>query len=216
MPISPNLKVPPGRSFDFVREALASIDSVHGDGELPTTPVTMGRGRQERGGYSFGRQGRAIALRVSRYSDEPHLTTVHEVGHFLDHQALGAPGHFASETGRLTDIMRAIEASEAIRVLRSLGGRRRAVLASPDGRRQLHAIRQDYLSYLLQPREVFARAYAQYIAISSREERLLLELGRIRASLLNRQVYHVQWTDDDFEPIASAVGQLLRRMRWVQ
>lgn len=214
--IGERLEIPPGPGFDLARQALSAIESVHGDGELPRLAVRPGRGAREIGGYVYSAAGAARGLVVSRSSPHPGLTFIHEVGHFLDHQTLGNRGRFASEAGHLAEVMDAIARSDAIRVLRSLGGRRRVIIRGVRGRREVEAIKQPYVAYLLQPREAFARAYAQYIAVRSEDRLLLAELGRRQQHVLTSQVYHDQWMDDDFLPIAQALDQLLRRKGWVR
>jgi hypothetical protein len=208
------LRIPPQRSFDPVREALAAIDSVHGAGDLPLLPVRMGRGRREFGGYEYARDGRALALVVSRHSEHPHLTVVHEIGHFLDHQAFGIVGRFASESRRVVAVMDAITQSSAVQVLRSREAMKQVLVQMPHGGRRIHRLSQRYVGYLLEPKECFARAYAQLIAVRSRDPRLLDELSRLQGDLLAGGVYHQQWSDDDFAPIAAALDQSLRRMGW--
>lgn len=210
------MQIPLQRSLDAVREALRAVDSVHGDGDLPRLEIRLGRGKKEIGGYVYARDGSPRRIVVSRHSDHPRLSFVHELGHFLDHQGLGIPGRFASEAGRLAEVMSVIERSHAIVALRSLRGRRRAIVTRRDGRRELHTLRARHIDYLLQPRELFARAYAQYIAVRNADVTLLIELDVIRRDLLASQVYHDQWTDDDFAPIGEALDGLLRRLGWMR
>lgn len=214
-PIGPVVQVPPGPASDTVREALAAVDAVHGDGYLPPLPVRPTRGRREIGRYEYDRRGRPLRLTVNPGSDRPHLTVVHELGHVLDHQALGRPGRFASETGNIPDVMRAIAQSEAVRMLKSRQGRRQARVTRPDGSRFVVALERRVVAYLLEPKELFARAYAQYIAVRSGHPELRAQLDRERRAMLPGMVYHTQWTDADFEAISQAIDRELRRNRWV-
>jgi hypothetical protein len=80
---------------------LEAIDAVHGDGMLPLLPVIRTRGRVQVGAYEWiSHTGEALRLSFSVTNDHPELSVVHEIGHFLDHQALGRPGAFASEADR--------------------------------------------------------------------------------------------------------------------
>jgi len=205
-----------GPLFEALRDTLTIIDEVHGDGDLPRLPVRLTTGRIEIGGYRFsGRDGTPLRLELSQHSDHPHLTVVHEVGHFLDHQALGVPGRYASESGHLDDLMSTIDRSAAIKALRTRIGRQHARVRLPDGSIRQHPILQRYVSYLLRQSEVFARAYAQYIATRSQSVVLLQQVSGLRHALLSGRVYHTQWDTDDFETIGEAFDRLLRRKGWL-
>jgi hypothetical protein len=70
------------------------------------------------------------------------------------------------------------------------------------------------VEYLLRPEEMFARAYAQYIARRSGQRELLAELAGERAALLSGRVYHTQWADEDFATILETFDRLLAEKGW--
>jgi hypothetical protein len=70
------------------------------------------------------------------------------------------------------------------------------------------------VEYYLTPREQFARAYAQFIALASGSSTLRAQVEAIRRTRL-AAVYHSQWEDDDFEPIRRQLEGLFRRIRWM-
>jgi hypothetical protein len=216
MPISGRLRIPPERSLAVVRETVAVIDAVHGDGNLPPLPVRLSRGRRQMGGYEYARDGSALRLTVSSRALQPHVTVAHEVGHYLDQHGLGTPPRFASESGRLQDVLNAIEQTAAMRTLRSRQGQRQVRLNDLQGRGYSFPIDHSYVAYLLQPRECFARAYAQYIALASKDPRMLAQLADLWRAVGSGQVYHVQWAEDDFVAVAEAVERLFRRRGWMQ
>jgi hypothetical protein len=191
IPIGSRLVVPEGAPFAPVRRALAAIDAVHGDGNLPLLPVVQTRAVTEAGAYEWNsRTGEALRLRFSGIGDHQELTVVHEIGHFLDHQALGRPGIFASESGGCTEVMAAISQSEASDTLRALRRRRRD-LVWERGRRIAVPINQSFVEYYMSPREQFARAYAQFIVVSPQAPELLAQLESVRQSRLGA-VHHSQ------------------------
>jgi hypothetical protein len=205
--------VPASSSFAPVRRALAAIDSVHGDGDLPQLPVVRTRAATEAGAYQWNdRTGEALRLRFSGLGGHPELTIVHEVGHFLDHQTFGRPGAYASETGALARLMRVIDRTETLHRLRSLRTRRQAIV-DERGRREIEPIRQQRVAYLLEPREIFARAYSQFIAWESGDAVLAAQLEFLRSTRRVR-VYHDFWTDADFAAVVHELRQLLGRRRW--
>lgn len=75
-------------------------------------------------------------------------------------------------------------------------------------------VKQNLVEYYLSPREQFARAYAQFIAVSSQTTELLVQLEAVQQSRLGA-MYHVQWNDGDFRPIQQQFDRLLRRLRWM-
>jgi hypothetical protein len=62
----------------------------------------------------------------------------------------------------------------------------------------------DWMLYMLQGDELFARAYVQWIALSSGDRRLSDELEQVR----DRSPFEV-WDDADFEPVARELDTLL-------
>lgn len=63
--------------------------------------------------------------------------------------------------------------------------------------------------YYLRPREMFARAYAQYIALRSGDEVMLDQILRRKADFPG-----TQWDDADFGPVAKAFDELFTARRW--
>jgi hypothetical protein len=195
--------------------------------------------------------GEAVGLvftpKISRLN--PFITVWHEVGHFLDHKAFGQPGGaFATDSGALasreqreafTKLKNAISNSQARKTLdlwrdRALYGRQ----LDGDGVIPLGVTRgRTYLNYLTTDRESFARAYAQYMVVTSMNAEALAALRRMQAasttgpvarntrfnskSIIHADVpdpnswdYPWQWQDADFEPIRAAFDELFRTMGW--
>lgn len=77
----------------------------------------------------------------------------------------------------------------------------------------------DHLRYLLQTHEVFARSYAQYIAVRSADPIGLAELRKLQGqgrpgSQGIFPAYPRQWEDEDFAPIADAFDRLFDSLGW--
>lgn len=176
-----------------IENALAAIDRVHDDGDLPPLPV-IGQSGNALGIYQFNRQGGAVQIGIGNYPQKwPGLTTAHEIGHFLDHQVLGARGSFASvDDPALAAFRSAVLASRSVLELQRLG----------------IGLRSDFL----EPYELWARAYAQYIAKKSGDPLLLAQLDKIRTGDQSWR----QWSDDDFAPIEAAIDDLFRAKGWLK
>lgn len=175
---------------------------MHGDGVLPTIPVNYTTSKKKLGTYWHMKVSHnAHSIDVSRAGSHPELTIIHEVGHFLDHQAIGKK-KFASEDTKHTafdEWRAAIAASRA-------HGELQALLSNP-------LASQKHTNYMLEGRELWARSYAQYIAVRSQSPVLLKQLDAVR----NRGTgvyYPKQWDDQDFEPIAKAIDELLLNLGW--
>jgi hypothetical protein len=162
------------------------------------------------------RTGRPTSLSISRRAPRPHLAVVHEVGHFLDQQALGDGRRFGSESGRVPELMDRIDATVAVHRLRELRSRRQVLIHTHPHRRERFTLDQALIRYLLEPRELFARAYAQYVAVRSGDLRFLTQLHEVRRDLIVGMVYHQQWDQTDFLPVLEAFDQTLRWRRWIE
>ena len=61
-----------------------------------------------------------------------------------------------------------------------------------------YRVKQGYLRYMLRPRELWARSYAQFIAVKSGDLTLLHQLADLRRRPRNRFYYGEQWEEDRF------------------
>jgi hypothetical protein len=122
-------------------------------------------------------------------------TVVHELGHFVDHQALDfdGPGFASANDDELAAWRTAVDASPTIRSLTATRDR------VPEADRALY-------DYLLDRREIFARAYAQWVALRAGDETVYLAIKTSRLGGAS-----IQWGDEEFAPIARALDEAFRR-----
>ncbi len=185
-----------------VNAALAAIDQVHDDGTLTQLPLYDTEnpglyGQLMPQATPNGVAAKYIEVRAS--GPWPALTVVHETGHLLDLMAIGAPGNFATITDAgMAAVLDAAEQTAAITGLR-------AQLAATGS-----AQTAGHLTYLLTPWEIWARAYAQFIAERSGYPVLQKQLGDALASEKFRQ-----WTTDDFAPVAAAIEKMFGEIGWL-
>lgn len=173
------------------RTTLAAIDSVHDDGILPVAPLDGSPGASRLGAYAY--RGKATTrLSVKPSGPWQRLTLAHEVGHFLDHQAIGTPGVWATATGELQPVIDAIKATPTYDRLRLIAGKRGQYFRSPD--------------------ELWARAYAQFIAAESQDPDLLADLRRVSTSYEPWR----QWPDTEFQPIQSLIRSYFQTLHWIK
>jgi hypothetical protein len=104
----------------------------------------------------------------------------------------GLPGEgYASKTG--LEVVTIAKQSEAVRALEKLSK------SYPE-----------FIEYSLQDKEIFARAYAQYIAEKSGDVILKEEL----ASKTRSKIFQTQWSEKDFKPISEAIDKLFEEQGW--
>lgn len=120
--VSSALILPPGvLPHDLeLRALLATIDAVHGDGELPPLPVRWGiPSNSAVAEYTATADlTEAVSLTIDSRRARWVLATAHEIGHFLDHQGIDSPTGFASrESALLNDWRTATYATSAYQAL---------------------------------------------------------------------------------------------------
>jgi hypothetical protein len=210
------IEVPREREFLPAQNAIDLISRVHGDGRLPGIGfrVDPDSGYDELAAYvSDPDTGRALYFGLHPDLDYDEFAVVHEVGHLLDHWGIGAQGAFSSLTGDplLEGWRKAISETQAIRNLEALRGVDFTMVGT-----RVADVDQSALDYYLNPKEMFARSYAQYIAISSGDIGLLRSLSKRIPSRSNPLVYDDHWQSDDFEPVAKEFDVLFRGLGWLR
>lgn len=150
-----------------LKAALKAVDRVHdlGNVRLPVIPVTRDA-TGDLGGLVVER-GRPARITVARGGPHPGLTLLHEVGHLLEMFAVS--GHRDGRRDWRTDATlsewaQAVDRSEAIRNISRIFNEGVSVR---DDQRLAKA------GYYLRHNEIWARTYAQYIAVRSRDSRLM-------------------------------------------
>ena len=187
-----------------VQIALNAIDKVHNDGALPKIPIMPGAQRGSYGIFQFDMfTGKPYKIGIAHRGDHKALTTVHEIGHFLDNS--GTQPRWSSQ---LT-----IENNRIIQVAKQTNWWTQFRQQVEDFGKSLDMpIRLDpkYLAYIRGEKEIFARAYAQFIAVESGDPILLAQLKK-----LQDDSFPTQWSDKDFEPIAEEFRKLFRERGWM-
>lgn len=219
-PVGKALKLPGGKLHKALRDAVDAIDAVHGDGDLPAVPVKSSRMTNAYGSYThrygFNRKDTPVDIKISSAGDHPGLTFAHETGHFLDNQAMTDRAGWGSESApELEGFRRAVGASKAITRLKDMLGRG-VVEIDEDGLRRTIQVPAQHVKYLLRPWEVWARAYAQYIATRSKNATLLKELDLLRVKKPGYLDLPRQWEEADFAPIQAEMDAYFKAKGWVK
>lgn len=219
-----------------IRDAMNAIDSVHGDGTLEQIPVKITSSTTQAGGFrnfepyqirsaktgGIGetRAGQPIGVEISRAGTHPELTMAHETGHYLDFSGIDKPGYWASEAAAkgeasaLTDWWQTVTNSPEYQQfveMRQNPSSYTQRWTDANGDNWTAKIDRNGLNYLLDPRELFARSYAQYIAEASGNEAMGAGLNEARAA---RIVGAQQWSTENFAPIRQAFDDLMQAQGW--
>ena len=196
-----------------VSRALGAIDRLHSDGRLPVIPVVRSNSTKRLGGYHFRVNGPAVRISLSAGGAYKEMTLVHEIGHFLDHHGLPGDGFSSGRADALEGWRRAVLSSPEIRGIQD---RLMEVRAARDVPRSRKVAYGNYLNYLLDPAEMWARSYAQWVAVRSGDPVLSQQL----AAMVGRHsprggAVMTQWDGTTFEPIAREIDNLFRSLRWL-
>lgn len=189
-----------------VARALDIIDQVHGDGRLPRIPIESWQVMPQ-GALGAYHAAEPFWIKIRSYSNDFVNTTIHEVGHFLDQHGLGDGVIEASEMASRRGIGPLAKWWEA-------ASRSEAVVEKMDILDQARALRiadvVKVLEYHLEPAEIWARSYNQYVARRSGETDVLANLKQGKHDILGVE----QWTSEDFAEIETAIDEVMRSLGW--
>jgi SPP1 gp7 family putative phage head morphogenesis protein len=179
-----------------------AIDSIHGDGALGITPIHNKVSPKSDGTY-WGGAGH-VAFKRKNPGAEFHLA--HEIGHWLDHKGITSPTAFASNaasdpTSPLHGWWQAVTSSKAYGDIKS--------------RPTLSKKQAEYQEYQLRPAELWARCYAQFITVESRQDAMVDWLKKVRTGSTGYPP-ESQWEDQDFEPIRNAMKDTFVKLGWMK
>lgn len=202
------LRLPADRYGKRLRAVLNEIDQLHGVPRIKPIGVKINNDRGVLGRYvKHPGTGEPLRIELSRRkNDRLELTFAHEVGHFLEGAVI--PGStFGVRKWAFDDVTQswraAIRSTSSFQRLRSIveaGGTIPGLEEAPQ-----------FVSYLLQDQELWARSYAQYVAVRSHSETLL---EQIHPRCFPQSAVPIQWNREEFEPVAEVIETLLERIGW--
>jgi len=206
-----------GRSVkESAMRALAAINKVHGDGKLPKIPVKGRKNLAPLAQYEHKQNlitGEHFPSGITLRNVGPwqEMSMLHETGHFLDHAGIGGPSDFDTLKGTLTkSLMASIKKSKAVKELQKMLS---TGIRMADGKEvRLMYYQMQHVKYLLSEEEIFARAYSQYIAVKSKDPKLLSQLPTMRSAT----IFPSQWQDEDFVPLVKEFDKLFKQLGWLR
>jgi hypothetical protein len=198
--------LPKTRRRRFLREVIAAmeqIDVVLQLPDLPKIPVTFTEDERY-GGYRPETEEQQRGIELSFNAPTIRLTTMHEVGHFLD-DALGGFEVYSSwdtesHAGRVVAVAKQ---SRAVQELQSY-------IEQTTGQ---FSIERAIALNRLEPVEIWARCFAQYIALRSGDSRLRQDI-QIRREIETGILQNEQWEWNDFESISLILDGTFYALNW--
>lgn len=186
-----------------IEAAIAAVASVHRLSDLPQINVYIAA-EDRFGGYTPASEERPRSIGVSGFGLTPRLTTVHEFGHFVDDAIGGFETYFSQEPASLlSQVIAVAEGTQTIQAMRKYEQRTQGAFS----------LERAQVMNRLEEVEVWARAYAQYIAYLSGDTRLLAEV-QTRRDVEIGVLKNEQWEQEDFTPVSLAIDALMRRLGW--
>jgi hypothetical protein len=185
-----------GPPADQLPAVITAVDAVHVIPDTaPALPVALDAQLLVPGRYRVAADGTGT-LTLHPACARPGITLLHEIGHYLDHAVFGDGARWGSTGERFNAWRNGVASSGAVERLR-------AFVVSPP----VPELARAY-SYLLLQEELWARSYAQWVAVRSGHDTLLDELG----SSLSALSYPEQWGFEDFAPIADEIDAFFEEM----
>jgi SPP1 gp7 family putative phage head morphogenesis protein len=213
-PVSRALKPPcSGEVARAAQRVLGTIDRLHGDGNLPEIPIVSSSSKARDAGYFYlTSSGKSVSIEVGRHAEQKEVAIAHEIGHFLDHKGVAATGHYASGEA-FREFHKVVNESNAVGSLLRQFKMTVYRIKPANGPEFTHPVKKDYIRYLLSEKELWARAYCQWVALRSGDQLMLDQVRQVREDLHPGTAASL-WTDDDFEPIAKAIDDLMEKLGW--
>jgi len=188
--------VPDARTARVVKAVAGAIDATH----LFPVDVQLTVSIGSRSVFYPGERTIVLAER----GRHQHLSLLHELGHFIDRYT-SPPGSYSSAIARpqWRSWREAVEESEEIY---------RLVI---DAQKTQHRDTRRAALYNLEPDEIWARCYAQYIATVSGDVRLRRELKAFSLELSRDGDFLTrQWSDESFVPIRETMDEIFEELGW--
>lgn len=191
------------RLGEGARHSVSQMRKVH---SIPqgTHPVTIER-LHTKSTSKLGSYSRADAtLRLNPVNPELEFTVVHELGHWLDNKVFGDDLRYGSQalgSQAWKDWRAAVDATTPTNYLQRVLG----VISSDPGQAALAT----HVRYMLDPKEQFARSYAQWIATRTDDAILRSNLLMFQGAQ-NYTLRAYQWDDAEFEPIGAALDRIFK------
>ena len=192
---------------DRLRKALKSVDAVHSPPNLKPMTVIMDKGIQGAEFNSYSDTG-PYEILLNPNGTHPELSLLHEVGHYLEWQTI-PKSHFGPRDFE-DDLL--------------FAGWLAAVFVSPTvqrltilrGSQPVAGVMYNEINYFLKARELWARAYSQYIASKTLSAILSQQVAAENKVVRGTMTLRPYWQRDEFLPIQSVMDSLFEQLGWLK
>jgi len=192
--------------------SIDKIDSVHkSEIDFLNIAVKENNDRHVRGALLYDVDtGVPYCLELTRQNGEKPITIFHEIGHLIDLVGVGTMGQFESENskGIFSRLLELSKGTPEVRRLNNLlisGVIQYGGLSLPLPHRTRITI-----EYLIEPREIVARSYAQYIVEKSKSQKL----HKMFQNRRNDSKFGEQWSTQNFAPLLLEWDNILNSIGW--
>ena len=218
--LSEQIQILDDSRFDSARHGVSLIEDVHGARNLDIETGFDRLNANTDAAYApanLQNQKKGIIF----YNPQKNVSTIaflEEMGHALDHQAFSALDGFASDVGNssIEPVLDAIRSSATYGRIKSYQVGQTIRLRQDSKFETLTITNLRTLHYEQSIVEWFARAYVQFIAVSTDNTALLRELATLRTSETFELLYPYAWPDDEFEQIANSLETVLHDQGWIR
>ena len=218
-----------------VIESIKAIDGVHGVGKSPLNrfpvPVHEEKRMNALGMLTWDNVGGfPKRIDINPVGPGPSLTFAHEFGHALDFMGHPGAGIFKGMSHRIA-VAKAGGAAHGLEpdIAAAMETFLQAASGSPEIRGWLDAkitgllkvgksterVGAGEADYILQPYEIWARAYAQYVATRS-TSRIMKEELKEMVEHSELRIRSRQWSTRSFKPIGEAIDAVLRSLEMIK
>jgi hypothetical protein len=194
--------LPPDPAAETLLQAMEkTLASVHKlPASLPPVPLRIGIVDDDSAGaYAISADGRNPDMIMIRDGKGAQFYAWHEFGHYLDHQILQVSEEFRGKGATppaVDDALRA-ELWQTLNNTTQITKMRQRYEQLNRDNQGAPGADEKLLGYYISEREVWARAYSQYVAVKSGEMR-----GDYEKSLS-------QWRDADFAPVERVIDKIM-------
>jgi hypothetical protein len=205
----PNIseKITPDGDFredtrESLEEALDIIDSIHGapDGMEDIKITDLDNALSSADGTYQVEDNDSESIQIKRSEDKID-TIIHEMGHWLDHQGLSQHSDRGADDTDLTSWGSSSSLFDDFHEATKKSKKYNEILKSDK-------LEDETKEYLLSKHETWARAYTQFIAEESGNDKLNNALKK-KIGDSSGSDYNGQWSTDDFQAIKQEVRKIL-------
>ena len=208
-----------GTSVDdaaILNRATAAIDSVHGDGPIPQLPFQRDLQSDALAyyqPYTTPQEGPTRIALVSNHT--PEFSTIHEIGHVLDHRGFG-------QSAEARKTMKSLKTWGDLKGWGSYGPEMKGFISAARKTKAFKTVTKDrrltmeQRDYYGSNHEVFARAYAQWVAKKSGNPSLMAQVEKNLDLARQGMGPAKQWEWDDFDLMEKELDEIFKKRQWMR